>query len=275
MFPARSLAEDDTPAAQALLDRLRPCGYEPGMELAVLAQTGHRIIVALDGAQVAGLVRFREDEGIAWFDLLCGDVVGAGRELVRAVGRVAQDRGLRLSRANVPEDSRLPDYLGRLGYGPIGRVKGPGGAPWLTVERRLPLLPVREQRRSDAAAIGALTGEDPWVFEQGTRPGWFVLADGDLVAGVVAAKADRTGQAEARVPVTRPGYGGRGLEVWMLERAATWAETNGATSIRVPVAPVLEPLKRELEDRRWFREGDVFAKKLTGERVALEPVEWD
>ena len=62
----------------------------------------------------------------------------------------------------------------RWGYLPISRETG----EWadreqvlLTLEKRLALLTVREQRREDATAIGELTGQDAWVFEQGARPG--------------------------------------------------------------------------------------------------------
>lgn len=219
-FSISQLDDDTMKAAQAILEGLRPCGFEPGTELAVLAQTGSHVLVAATGEEVAGLVRWWERDGIAWFDLLAAIVPGAGRELVRAAGRAAQDAGLRLVRTKVPEDSRLPGYFGRLGYGPVSREGHESGAAWLVLERRLPLLTVREQRRADAAAIGALSGEDAWVYEQGHRPGAFVLSDGDLVAGFITVRDGGGGVAEIRPPVLLRRYEGRGLELWMLERAA-------------------------------------------------------
>jgi hypothetical protein len=46
----------------------------------------------------------------------------------------------------------------------------------------------------------------------------------------------------------------------MLERAGTYAETNGYHTAEAEAVPDLEPLKRDLEDRRWFREGDVWRR---------------
>lgn len=273
-FRVRQLDDETAGPAQALLERLRPCGFERGLELAVLAQTGSRVLVALCDDGVAGLVRWWESDGIAWFDLLAAAVPGAGRELVRSAGRAAQDAGLRLARTRVPEDSVLPGYFGRLGYGPISRERAEDGATWLVLERRLPLLTVREQRRGDASAIGALTGDDPWIYEQGVRPGAFVLSDGDLVAGFVAVREGGRGVAELRPPALTAGYQGRGLELWMLERAVLYAVTNGYVSARVSATAELARLGRDLEDRRWSREGDAFVKRLSGERVLLEEPAW-
>ncbi|MGE5597484.1 MAG: hypothetical protein ACM3S1_15770 [Hyphomicrobiales bacterium] len=142
----RTLQEEDAAAARALLARARPCGWEPSADPWLLAQTGSRFLVAVAGERLAGLVRWWDDEGIAWLDTLASGVPGAGRELVRAVGRAAQDAGLRLVRLRAPEDGPLPDYFGRLGYRPIGRERADDGVPLLLMERRLPLLTVREQR---------------------------------------------------------------------------------------------------------------------------------
>src|SRR5687768_17277123 len=80
---------------------------EAGFQL--LLQTGNAFLVAEHEGAAVGAVRHQEDEGILWFDLLASIVPGAGRELARAVDRLAQDRGLRLVRSRVPDLGRLPD----------------------------------------------------------------------------------------------------------------------------------------------------------------------
>ena len=223
--------------------------------LSVRMQTGEAFLVAeRDGGIAGGVRRVAEDDGISGFDLLASVEAGAGRALVRAIEARAQDGGLRLVRARLPDEPALANYFAALGYLPIGRAKerlGEREIAVLTVERRLPLLTVREQRRSDAAAIGALTGEDPWVFEQGARPGWFVASDGDRVVGVVQARDAGGGLAEIREPVLESAYRGRGLDVWMAERAAYYAETNGFHTAELPLTPTTEPLRPGLEERGW------------------------
>ena len=224
----------------------------------MLSQTGSTLLVAEDDAGIAGAVRYRDEAGIGTFDLLASYLPGAGRALVRAVERRAQDRGVRLLRCSVGAgDALLEAYFSRLGYLPVGR-----SAETATLERRLPLLTVREQRREDAAAIAAITGDDPWPFEQGARPGWFVLADGQRVSGVVSVRERAMGVAEIRVPRLVDGYERRGLELWMLERAALYAETNGFHTVEVEASPGLRALERDLEERRWFPDGDRFVKRL-------------
>ncbi|MFN0145128.1 MAG: hypothetical protein ACKVT1_01345 [Dehalococcoidia bacterium] len=245
-------------------------GFEeefPGADEAIalgatrLAQTGHHLLVAEDAQGTAGAVRWAEEEGVATLDLLVSGATHAGRALVRAVERAAQDRGLRLLRARVPEgDTPLEAYFSRIGYLPIAREAG--AQPQLLLEKRLPLLTVREQRRSDAAAIAALTGEDPWPFEQGVRPGWFVLADGERVVGAVAVKDTRTGLAQVTEPALGDLYRGRGLEVWMLERAAIYAGTGAFHTIDAPATGELKVYERDLEERRWFKDGDRYVKRL-------------
>jgi ribosomal protein S18 acetylase RimI-like enzyme len=232
-----------------------------------LTQTGHAFLVAEAEGRVFGAIRVREDEGIAWFDLLVSRRPWAGAQLVRAVERRAQDRGIRLVRAVCPDGGILPDYFARLGYLPIGRHRSAAGQAELLLERRLPLLTVREQRRSDAQAIASLTGEDPWVFEQGARPGWFVVSDGDRVVGAIQVRDGGSGLARMTVPALLPGYRGRQLELWMLERAATYAETNGYHTAEVEAVADLDPLKREMEDRRWFREGGIWRRVFFTPRV--------
>ena len=226
-----------------------------------LAQTGHRFLVALeDDAYVVGAVEWGADDGTAWFDLLVSTVPGAGRRLVREVERCAQEIGCRYVRCAIRADSVLEEYFGRMGYLVIGREPA---SPYRTqLERRLPLLTVREQRRSDAAAIGQLTGEDAWPFEQGVRPGYFVLSDGERVVGALGVRDGKGGVARAAVPILQIDYLSRGLERWMLERAAYYARTNGFHTIEVEAAPGLQAVERDLEDRRWFRDGSVYRRAL-------------
>jgi hypothetical protein len=48
----------------------------------------------------------------------------------------------------------------------------------------------------------------------------------------------------------------------MIERSTTYAETRGFHTGELVASVVLDGLKRELEDRRWFREGAVYRKAL-------------
>ncbi len=234
-------------------------------EVEVLSQTGSAFLVAEYAGTVAGAVRYRDEEGIAWFDLLAATVAGAGRVLVRAMEMGAQDRGLRLVRLRVPEGSRLPRVFQRWGYhGVLREVVEVNGEPvnMLVLEKRLPLLTVREQRRSDAAAIGELTGTDPWTFEQGARPGWFVASDGDRVIGVISVRDAGGGTATISVPALLVAYRGRGIEVWMIERCASYAETNGYHTAEMALTEGSDALRRPLEDRFWQREPPLFVKRF-------------
>lgn len=260
--------------AEAIADLYAASGI-PGApalsgQVEVMLQTGHAFLVADDDPYLDAAVRFRDDEGIGWFDLLVSAHAPAGVRLIRAVERVFQDRGLRLARAWTPETAGLPAYFARLGYLPIGQRTADGGEIELLLERRLPLLTVREQRRTDAAAIAALTGEDPWFFEQGARPGWFVASDGDRLVGVASVRDAGRGLARVVAPVLAPGYEGRNLELWMLERAALYGETNGYHTAEMPATPGFERLKRELEDRRWFRDGDAWRRVFFMPRDEIE-----
>ena len=239
-----------------------------------MTQTGHAFLVAEAGDQLAGSVRFRDDEGIGWFDLLVADRLWAGAQLVRAVERGAQDRGTRIVRCRCPDLPVYADYFSWLGYLPIGRGANEAGEPELLLERRLPLLTVREQRRADAEAIGELTGEDPWVFEQGARPGWFVAADGDRVVGVVQVADAGKGLARISVPMLKPSHRGRALELWMLDRAAAYAETNGYHTAEVESDSSLEDVRKGLEDRYWIRDGAVWRRVFFTPKTA-EDEEWD
>ncbi len=276
-FAVRPADSDDAPELAELLAEAfagsNACYPEPDppseADLAVRMQTGEAFLLAECEGDAVGVVRRSEEEGIAGFDLLASREAGAGRALVRAVEARAQDGGLRLVRARLPDETRLADYFAALGYLPIGRAneafRGEEVAV-LTVERRLPLLTVREQRRSDADAIEALTGEDPWPFEQGTRPGWFVASDGDRVVGVIQARDTGGGLAAIREPVLAAGYEGRGLDAWMIERAADYAGTHGSHTAELPLTECTAPLQRLLEDRGWDLErgGDRYVKRLSG-----------
>lgn len=276
-FTFRLATTDDAAAAAALYARsgLANAPRSAG-EFELMTQIGHAFLVAETTDGLAGVVRFHDDEGITWFDLLAAVVPGAGRELISAVVRGAQDRGIRLARSRVPGRWPLPEYFARQGFLPIGRESdAETGEPLLLVERRLPLLTVREQRRADAAAIGELTGEDPWVFEQGARPGWFVAADGDRVVGVIACRDAGGGLARVDEPVLRDAYRGRNLEVWMVERAALYAETNGYHTGELPAAPSLERVRKELEDRLWYREGDRYVRTFREPPSPFEDEDWD
>lgn len=254
--------EADAEDAEALAELYAGSGL-PGApgdapEAARMLQTGAAFLLAEDDAGIAGAVRWREEEGVAWFDLLRSLEPPAGAELVRAVGRRAQDRGLRLARCRAPDTPGMAAYFARLGYLPVGRERAEDGGALLVLERRLPLLTVREQRRGDAAAIARLTGADPWPFAQGARPGWFVAADGERVVGVIGVRDAGAGVAELAEPVVEAGYEGRGLEVWMAERAREWAQTNGFHTCVLPATPRMRALRRALEDRLWQLEGGRF-----------------
>jgi len=245
-------------------------------EIERMVQTGHAFLVAEISGAITGAVRFADEDGITWFDLLVGGAPGAGRALIQAVMRGAQDRGIRLVRARVPDRWPLPAYFGRAGFLPVGRETDTGtGDPVLVVERRLPLLTVREQRRADAEAIGELTGEDPWVFEQGARPGWFVAADGDRVVGAIACRDAGGGLARIDEPRLRDGYSGRLLDVWMIERAAMYAETNGYHTAEIAASERLRPVRKALEDRYWVLDGERMVRAFRTPPSQFEDEDWD
>ena len=272
-FRVRPLTPDDASSAD---DAVREAfeGLEtdfPGCEealargLLLLTQTGSHVLIAEDAAGFAGVVRWWDDDGIAWFDLLTAAAVWAGLALLREVERSAQEQGLRLVRVHIPEDGALEGYFWRAGYREVGREGGQ-----LLLERRLPLLTVRAQRRADAAGIAALTGADPWPFEQGARPGWFVLADGERICGTAAVREVSPGMALVHSIELDEAHRGRGIETWMLERAAEWAETHGAFAVETEAAIIPDALERDLEDRGWFREGERYVRRAVG-----GPVEGD
>ncbi|MGH2633408.1 MAG: GNAT family N-acetyltransferase [Tepidiformaceae bacterium] len=277
----RVASAEDGSAVAALYQQSRPALTEAPADASafeVMAQTGHAFLVAVQDGVVHGAVRFHDDDGIAWLDLLVADVPGVGRRLLRAVETGAQDRGLRLVRTRVPEGSRLPGVFGRWGYLPVAREAAPGGTSaggaQLVLEKRMALLTVREQRRSDAAAIAALTGEDPWVFEQGARPGWFVAADGDRVVGTINVHDAGGGVAEFREPALLEPYQGRGIEVWMVERCAIYAETNGFHTAELPLTPRTDAHRKALEDRFWERGSERFVRRFLG-NMRKPDEEWD
>jgi GNAT superfamily N-acetyltransferase len=230
--------------------------------IARLLQTGHAFLVATYESSIAGAVRHGQHEGIAWLDLLASSRPYAGAALLQGVEARAQDQGLRLVHVTIGESDRVEAFFSRHGYVPFSRERDRDGQAVLRLERRLPLLTVREQRRSDAAAIGRITGEDTWMLEQHVLPGWFVASDGERVVGAINVSDGGAGVGRIAVPALLDSYRGRGLEVWMVERAALHAETGGYHTLVLAGDPRLEPLKRDLEDRRWFRESDGYVKRL-------------
>ncbi len=274
-FAVRFATLDDANAIGGLYDRasrevavhLFAGASPPGCEaFRIRLQTGDAFLVAEWQGAAVGAVHTWDDEGVAWFDLLISGRAGAGRALLHSIERRAQDAGLRLVRARVPDAPLFPEYFTRRGYQPIARETAPGGPIW-TLERRVPLLTVREQRREDADAIAALTGEDPWPLSQGPRPGHFVLADGSRIVGFTKVRDGGGGRARITDPVLADGYEDRRLELWMIERAAYDASVRGFQTAEVGPSPGLTVLRRDLEDRRWFIEGtagrDPFVKDLS------------
>jgi len=268
-FTVRTALPEDSEVASAVLRAAfaeehelfsEPATLTPGA-FEVVLQTGHQVLVADTAGRVVGLVRLWDEDGMCWFDWLASAVPRAGRALLRAVEIGAQDRGIRLVRANIVEGGPLQDYFERFGYRPIARITA-GGRSLVTVERRLPLLTVREQRRADADAIAEIAGVDPWPLRQENRSGWFVLSDGERVVGVISVKDGGAGLALFAEPVLLEEYRGRSLELWMIERATTYAETRGFHTADIAQSPALDALKRDLEDRRWFPEGKVYRKSL-------------
>ena len=275
-FIFRLAGSDDAAAVARLYSPSRlPGSPESAGEFERMAQTGHAFLVAESGGHLYGAVRFRDDEGIGWFDLLVSARPWAGAQLVRAVERGCQDRGLRLVRTRCEDWALLEDYFARLGYLPIGRGTSESGEPELLLERRLPLLTVREQRRTDAEAIGGLLDEDPWVFEQGARPGWFVASDGDRVIGVIQCADVGRGLARISVPVLLAAYRGRGLEAWMVQRAAEYAETNGFHSAEMDADRSLAESRKALEDRYWVLDGQVWKRVFFTPKSDEYDEQWD
>jgi GNAT superfamily N-acetyltransferase len=259
-------ADTDDAGAMAALYASADAGF-PGEiagsgGIARLLQTGNAFLVAeLDG-HIAGAIRHGQSEGIAWLDLLVSVRPFAGAALLQAVEGRAQDQGIRLVHGAIRDGGRVEVFFARHGYVPFSRERDDAGNPLLRLERRLPLLTVREQRRSDAAAIGAITGEDTWMLEQHALPGWFVASDGEKVVGAITVSDAGGGKGRISAPALLDSYRGRGLEVWMLERASIYAETGGYHTLTLAAVATLEPLKRDLEDRRWFRDGEVYVKRL-------------
>lgn len=283
-FEIRPATQDDARAIAAICREAPDEGaaelferwHDPA-QVARLLQTGHDVTVAERDGEVAAFAEWREDEGVAWCERVASRVPGAGRVLVRAFGRRAQDGGLRLVRSHVPEGTMLEDFFAWLGYLPISRETR-GGHEWVVVERRVPLLTVREQRRGDATIIAAMTGEDPYAFEMLMKGGCFVAADGDRVVGVTWLSDAGGGAGRVAGPWLDDAYRDRGLELWMLERLAYHGEHSGYHTLVVTDSPALAGLERDLEDRTWFRDGSGYVKRLGGSRSSFEmepPEEWD
>jgi GNAT superfamily N-acetyltransferase len=268
-FQVRPFQPDDAAAVDDLW-RSAFSGFEaefPGAEDALglgaarMAATGARILVAIDAAGgCVGAVLWGTDEGIGAVSLLVSAGWFAGRDLVREVERRAQRAGLRVLRATTPPEPALADYAWFLGYREVAR-----DARSVTFERRLPLLTVREQRRTDAEGIAHVAGVDPWPFEQGARPGWFVLADGDRITGVASVKEESFGVAVIDTLVLEDAYRGRDIETWMLVRAGDWAATHGFHTVSAPVALLEGVAERDLEDIGWFRDGARYVRRGDGQ----------
>lgn len=262
-FTIRPITAEDAAAGEQFY---RAAAVSLAGPLELMLQTGNAFLAAYDAAgRVRGLVRYWDDEGIAWWDLLISAAPGAGRALVRGVEMRAQDRGLRLVRLMAPDAGRLLPLFHRWGYRTVGHTREDhDGAPvtMAVLEKRLALLTVREQRRADADEIGAISGEDPWVYGQGARPGAFAAADGDRVVGFVSVRDGGSGLAMISEPALLEAYRGRGLELWMIERAATYAETNGYHTAEVPASAELNAQRRALEDRQWRREGEKYIRRF-------------
>ncbi|GBD23939.1 hypothetical protein HRbin29_01612 [bacterium HR29] len=274
-FIVRAAEPADAPTAASVVreaygDLLESCPAAAeaadAERLAMLIQTGAAVLVAEGQSGIVGAASWREDDGAAWIEFAASVQPRAGRALVRTIERRAQDRGLRFARVAVVEGSRAQAAFAFWGYTPVARREGVA-RPLLVLERRLPLLTVREVRRADAEALASLTGRDAWFFAELARPGWYAAADGERVVGVVWAERR---EADWRVggPLLLEEYRGRGLERWMLERAAQYAAMHGAQRIVAAASPLLIPLARELEERGWQREGDRFVRDL----IAFPPL---
>ena len=231
-------------------------------DLAGWMQTGTTLFVALREDRVCAMVRHWSDEGIDWFDLLASTWPWGGVALIRHLGHFAQDRGIRLVRTVAPDEPAFEGYFGYSGFRPVGRRTGPDGEALLVFERRVPLMTVREIRRSDADDLARLTGGDPWDFQYTLRPGWFVLSDGDRFAGYVRVREAGRGVGEISPPVVLEGYEGRRLELWMIERAAYYAETNAYHTLTLALTPSLQALRLDLEAAGWVREGEGMFRRL-------------
>ena len=115
-FAIRSADRDDAPELAELLAVAfagsNACYPEPEppseADLAVRMQTGEAFLLAECEGRVVGAVRRSEAEGIAGFDLLASREAGAGRALIRAIEGRAQDGGLRLVRARLPDERGWP-----------------------------------------------------------------------------------------------------------------------------------------------------------------------
>lgn len=261
-FTISRVTPDDAAACADVLRSRLGAGAPSGPDIAGWVQTGREAFAAQAAGTVAAMVRHWSDEGVDHFDHLASVRPWAGLALVRFLGRYAQDRGIRLVRTTAPDEPIFEDYFGYSGFRPIRRVPGEEGGDRLVFERRVPLLTVREMRRSDAVDLARLTGGHPWDFEQRIRPGWFVLADGDSFAGFVAIRETTPGGGLIGMPVLLEGYGGRRLELWMIERAVHYAETHGIRSLELPAEPELEAVGRDLEDAGWVRSGQNWSRAL-------------
>ena len=109
-FTVRRFAAEDAPAADAIL-RAAFDGCEAeypeataaaARGLAMLAQTGHNLLVAEAGRRLAAVVRWRAEDGVATIDLLASGIPGAGRALLRGVERTLQEHAVRYAASPRP-----------------------------------------------------------------------------------------------------------------------------------------------------------------------------
>ncbi|HJP40634.1 MAG TPA: hypothetical protein QGF35_02885, partial [Dehalococcoidia bacterium] len=245
---ARRATAEDAPDCATILAHRHPSQPASAGDIAGWLQTGTTIFLATRDGTTVGMARHTSTEGIDWFDLLSSVEPGAGAALVRFFVRFAQDRGVRLVRTKAPDDPRFEDYFGFSGFRPVGTETAAAGDEFLILERRVPLLTVREMRRDDAEELAAATGGEPWDFQHSLRPGWFVLSDGDSYAGYVRVRETGRGIGRIAPPDMLPAYRKRGLELWMVERAVYYGETTGFHTLHLEVSEATESLSRELED---------------------------
>lgn len=218
-------------------------------------QTGSTYLVAERSGVVAGVVRTWEVDGSLVAGSLAATVGNAGRALVEAAERLAQDRGLRWVRIPFAEECGVLPLVQRWGYQLVSRERRAtaGGTQWtrLVGEKRLRLLTVRPARRGDEDALEALgiTSGLPSVT---------VAVDGERIVGAGYVMLRGQVEAELILPVVAPGYESRGLEAWVAEVAARTLAMAG----RVRLMTLREPFPDDLGARGWHEHGPHYVREL-------------
>lgn len=231
---------------------------EPEIDPAAIrrhSQTGSVYFAAETAGEVVATCRCWEEDGSLWVGALAAAVPGAGRAVVDAAERHAQDAGLRWVRIAFPEESRAATLLRQWGYQVVsrGQMETPAGEPWtrLVAEKRLRLLTVRPGRRGDEDALDALgAAAAPQVCT--------VALDGDRLVGAVAVQPSGQTDALLGVPVLLAGYEGRGLEAWMAEVAARTQAMAGRYRLLAP----RDSYGDGLTARGWREEGPYYVRDL-------------